>query len=229
MRKPAPTSSRPRVRRAPPTSSPSWPNCVTAESSRLKSSSARRPRFSPPECLWTGMTEDVIQGASAPPEQHLVRGWRSVMFAPVGSGQRRRRGSDGVRLAAAVLILVCCLLVIRYDSRIDRAITQVIHPPPWSITWLVTVVYQAGSVGVVVVLVGLALLARRWEIARDLGLSAAGTAAVCGILIALLGGRGGRPGGIVINGYYTSFPVLQVALFVAVATAGLPYLARGMQ
>ncbi len=175
------------------------------------------------------MAQHAVETVSSLPEQHLLRGWRSVMFAPVGSGQRRRRGSDGVRLAAAVLILVCCLLVIRYDSRIDRAITQVIHPPPWSITWLVTVVYQAGSVGVVVVLVGLALLARRWEIARDIGLSAAGTAAVCGILIALLGSRGGRPGGIVINGYYMSFPVLQVALFMAVATAGLPYLARGVQ
>ena len=175
------------------------------------------------------MTDDVIQSASSPPEQHLLRGWRSVMFAPVGSGQRRRRGSDGVRLAAAVLVLVCCLLVIRYDSRIDRAITQVIHPPPWSITWLVTVVYEAGSIGVAVVLVGLALLARRWEVARDIGLSAAGTAAVCGILIALLGSRGGRPGGIVIDGYYMSFPVLQIALFMAVATAGLPYLARGVQ
>jgi glycosyltransferase 2 family protein len=175
------------------------------------------------------MTEDVIQSASPVPDQHLLRGWRSVMFAPVGSGQRRRRGSDGVRLAAAVLVLVCCLLVIRYDSRIDRAITQVIHPPPWSITWLVTVVYEAGSIGVAVVLVGLALLARRWEIARDIGLSAAGTAAVCGILIALLGSRGGRPGGIVIDGYYMSFPVLQIALFMAVATAGLPYLARGVQ
>ena len=175
------------------------------------------------------MTEDVIQSASPVPEQHLGRGWRSVMFAPVGSGQRRRRGSDGVRLAAAVLVLLCCLLVIRYDSRIDRAITQVIHPPPWSITWLVTVVYQAGSIGVAVVLVGLALLARRWEVARDIGLSAAGTAAVCGILIALLGSRGGRPGGIVIDGYYMSFPVLQIALFMAVATAGLPYLARGVQ
>ena len=175
------------------------------------------------------MTEDVIEGASAPPEQHLLRGWRSVMFAPVGSGQRRRRGSDGVRLAAAVLALVCCLLVIRYDSRVDRAIAQVIHPPPWSITWLVTVVYQAGSIGVVVVLVALALLARRWEIARDIGLSAAGTAAVCGILIAVLGSRGGRPAGIVIDGYYMSFPVLQIALFMAVATAGLPYLARGVQ
>ena len=112
---------------------------------------------------------------------------------------------------------------------IDRAITQVIHPPPWSITWLVTVVYQAGSIGVAVVLVGLALLARRWEIARDIGLSAAGTAAVCGILIALLGSRGGRPAGIVIDGYEMSFPVLQIALFMAVATAGLPYLARGVQ
>ena len=175
------------------------------------------------------MTDAVIQSASSPPEQHLLSGWRSVMFAPVGSGQRRRRGSDGVRLAAAVLVLVCCLLVIRYDSRIDRAITQVIHPPPWSITWLVTVVYQAGSIGVAVVLVALALLARRWEVARDIGLSAAGTAAVCGILIAVLGSRGGRPGGIVIDGYYMSFPVLQIALFVAVATAGLPYLARGVQ
>src|SRR5689334_19807187 len=175
------------------------------------------------------MTDVVIQGASSSPEQHLLRGWRSVMFAPVGSGQRRRRGSDGVRLAAAVLVLVCCLLIIRYDSRIDRAITQVIHPPPWSITWLVTVVYEAGSIGVAVVLVGLALLARRWEVARDIGLSAAGTAAAWGILIALLGARGGRPAGIVIDGYYMSFPVLQIALFAAVATAGLPYLARGLQ
>src|SRR5215468_5380603 len=154
------------------------------------------------------MTEDVAQSTGSPPQQHLLRGWRSVIFAPVGSGQRRRRGSDGVRLAVAVLALGCCLLVIRYDSRVDRAITQVIHPPPWSITWLVTVVYQVGSVGVVVVLVGLALLARRWEIARDIGLSAAGTAAVCGILIAFVGNRGGRPAGIVIGDYHMSFPVL---------------------
>ena len=151
------------------------------------------------------------------------------MFAPVGDGQRRRRGSDGVRLAAAVLALVCCVLVIHYDSRIDRAITQVIHPPPRSITWLVTVVYQAGSIGVVIVLAGLALVARRWEVARDLALSAAGAAAVSGILVLLLGSRGGRPGGIVINGYDLRFPVLQIALFAAVATAALPYLARAVQ
>jgi glycosyltransferase 2 family protein len=175
------------------------------------------------------MTGDVAERESSAEDQQLLRGWRSVIFAPVGSGQRRRRGSDGVRLAAAVLALVCCLLVIRYDSRVDRAITQVIHPPPWSITWLVTVVYQAGSFGVVIVLVITALVARRWEIARDLGLSAAGTAVACGILIVLLGSRGGRPAGIVIDDYVLSFPVVQVAVFMAVATASLPYLARGVQ
>ena len=151
------------------------------------------------------------------------------MFAPAGDGQRRRRGSDGVRLAVSVLAVVCCVLVIRFDSRVDQAIVQVIHPAPRSITWLVTVVYQAGSYGVAIVLVALALIARRWEIARDIALGAAGTAAVSGILVALLGSRGGRPGGIVIQGYYLSFPVLQVALFMAVATAALPYLARSVQ
>jgi undecaprenyl-diphosphatase len=175
------------------------------------------------------VAEDLVESTDSLPEQHLLRGWRSVMFAPVGDGQRRRRGSDGVRLAAAVLALVCCVLVIHFNSRIDQAVVQVIHPPPRSITWLVTVVYQAGSYGIAIVLVLLALVARRWEIARDIGLSAAGTAAVCGILIVMLGSRGGRPSGIVIHGYYVTFPVLQIALFMAVATAALPYLARGVQ
>ena len=44
-----------------------------------------------------------------------------------------------------------------------------------------------------------------------------------------VGSRGGRPPGIVIHGYYLSFPVLQIAVFAAVATAALPYLARGAQ
>jgi uncharacterized protein (TIRG00374 family) len=169
--------------------------------------------------------EVAVPGA----ERSLVRDWRSVLLAPVGDGRRRRRGTDGMRLAAAVLALVCCLLIIHYDSRIDRAIVAVIHPPPWSITWLVTVVYQAGSFGVVIVLVAMALLARRWEIARDIGLSAVGAAAVTGLLILWLGSHGGRPGGVVIGDYDLSFPVLRIALFAAVTTAALPYLARGLQ
>ena len=175
------------------------------------------------------MAEDLIASTGSVPERQLLRDWRAAVFAPVGDGQRRRRGSDGVRLALAVLALVLCVLVIHYDSRIDRAVAQVLNPPPRSITWLVTVVYQAGSYGVAIVLVLLALVARRWVIARDIALSVAGTAVVSGILVLVLGRQGGRPSGVVIHGYYLSFPVLQIALFMAVATAALPYLARGVQ
>lgn len=163
------------------------------------------------------------------PRPSLRRTWRSIVFAPAGDEHRRRRGSDGVGLACAVLALVCCLLIIRYNSRIDRAVTQVIHPPPWSITWLVTVVYELGSLGVTIALVAVALIARRWAVARDIALSAAGAAAVSGILIVILGTSGGRPAGVVIGGYALTFPVLRIALFMAVTTAALPYLARGVQ
>ena len=174
-------------------------------------------------------TQHPVANAAPRPEPNLLRDWRATFFAPAGDGQRRRRGTDGLRLVGAILALVCCVLIIRYDSRIDRAITQVIHPPPRSITWLVTVVYDAGAFGITIILVGLALVARRWVIARDIALSAVVAAAVGGILILLLGSSGGRSSGIEIRGYSVTFPVLQIALFAAVTTAVLPYLARGLQ
>ena len=178
---------------------------------------------------WSCMGGNLVAAAGAPPAPDLTRGWRSLLFAPVGDGQRRRRGSDGARLLTAALALACCVLIIHYDSRIDRAVTQVIHPPPRSITWLVTVVYQAGGIGVTIALLALALIARRWVVARDIALSAVLAAVVSGILTLLLGSNGGRPPGILIHGYHMRFPVFQIALFMAVATAALPYLARGLQ
>ncbi len=174
-------------------------------------------------------TQHPVASTATRPEPSLLRDWRAAFFAPIGDGQRRRRGTDGLRLVGTILALVCCVLIIRYDSRIDRAITQVIHPPPRSITWLVTVVYDAGTFGVTIVLVGLALVARRWVIARDIALSAVVAAGVSGILILLLGSSGGRSSGLEIHGYSVTFPVLQIALFAAVTTAMLPYLARGLQ
>ena len=166
-----PTSSRPRVRRTRLTSSASWPTCVTAASSRPMSSNARRLRFSPPEGYRGGMTQDAVETASSLQEQHLLRGWRSVMFAPVGSG--RDAGTEatacGWPLPSWPWGAACWSSGM---TRVSTGPSAVIHPPPRSITWLVTVASQAGSFGVVVVVAGVALLARRWEIARDLGLSA---------------------------------------------------------
>ncbi len=155
--------------------------------------------------------------------------WRSVVFAPVGDGQRRRRGSDGLRLAASALALGCCLALISYGSRVDRAVLNVVHPPPRGLSWLVSVVYDVGWVAVIAALVVVALVARRWLVARDIALSALVTLAVSGLLFVALGSDGGRGGTLAVEGYGVRFPVLQIALFMAVGTATLPYLARSVQ
>src|SRR5262249_54501092 len=49
------------------------------------------------------------------------------------------------------------------------------------------------------------------------------------ILVVILGSSGGRPAGVSIDDYDLTFPVLRIALFMAVAIAALPYLARGVQ
>ena len=158
-----------------------------------------------------------------------VRDWRSVVFAPLGDGQRRRRGSDGVRLAVAVLATLCAVLALQSNSRPEQVIAGVLSPPPDGVRWLVDVFWIGGSFGTVAALLLLAAVRRRWDALRDLAIAAGGALAVSGILVLALGAAGGRPHTVSFAGYHLSFPVLHVAVAVGVATAGLPYLARGVQ
>ena len=169
----------------------------------------------------------VGQPVSVPGD--TVSRWRSLVFAPLGYGQRRRRGSDGVRLAVAVLATLCAVLAVRSNSRPEEVVAGVLSPPPNGVRWLVDVFWIGGSFGTVAVLLLLAALRRRWDVLRDLALAAAGALAVSGILILFLGASGGRPPTVHFAGYHLSFPVLHIAVAVSVATVGLPYLARGVQ
>src|SRR5664280_516128 len=168
-------------------------------------------------------------GPSAGGAQTRRGAWRQVLFAPVVADRRRRRGSDGLKAGLAALSLLCCVLAVGYSSHFDRVIAQTVHPPPHSISWLITFIYDAGSFGITALLIVLALLARRWAVARDIGLSAAGAAALSGLLIVALGSDGGRSLGTPINGFDLHFPVVQIAVFMSVVTAALPYLARTVQ
>ena len=177
----------------------------------------------------TVRTDPSPASAAAPAPPGRQRQWRSIIFATLGDGQRRRRGTDGMRLGVAAVVLLSCIVAIRNGSHVDRTIVDVLYPVPHSLSWLVTFVYNAGSFGVTALLVVAALLAQRWVIARDLAFSAIGTVAASGLLILTLGSDGGRRHGIYIEGVYLHFPVIQIAVFMAVATAVLPYLARGVQ
>jgi glycosyltransferase 2 family protein len=170
-----------------------------------------------------------VAGEPVTVASRAVRDWRSVVFAPLGDGQRRRRGSDGVRLAVAVLATVCAILALQSNSRPEQVIAGVLSPPPDGVRWLVDVFWIGGSFGTVAALLLLASVRRRWDALRDLAIAAGGALAVSGILVLALGAAGGRPDTVSFTGYHLSFPVLHVAVAVGVATAGLPYLARGVQ
>jgi undecaprenyl-diphosphatase len=157
------------------------------------------------------------------------RAVRAIFFAPIGDDQRRRRGSDAVRLILAALAVLCAVLVLRSNSHPEDVITHVLSPPPYGIRWLVTLFWIGGSFGTIAFLLATASLAKRWLVVRDLAASAAGTLVISGILVLALGASGGRPHSIEFYGYVLSFPVLHVALAISVATAGLPYLSRTVQ
>jgi glycosyltransferase 2 family protein len=151
------------------------------------------------------------------------------VFAPVGDGATRRRGSDGLRVVVAVLAVLCCWLITESPAHAELAILHFLTPPPNGVRWLVSTVWWLGSVGVIVVLGVLALLSRRRNVARDILVSGL-VAWVASLLLELaVGANGGHAPSSSLSGINLGFPVARIAATVGVASAALPYLSRGLQ
>jgi len=161
--------------------------------------------------------------------RRVGRPWRAILFAPIGDGQTRRRGSDGVRVGVSLLVVLLCWLASQVNPSSEKALVHVITPVPNGLSWLVTSVSWMGSLGLIVVVVGLAVVSRRTAVIRDTVLSGAGAWLMCVVLGAVFGPAGGRPPSGAPAGYDLTFPVARVAATVAVASAALPYLSRWLQ
>ncbi len=175
------------------------------------------------------MTTDTAAISAPAPRVRRARPWRAIVFAPEGDGQTRRRGSDAVRIVLAVLAVLCAWLVVSAGPHPEEALVNVVTPPPSGVKWLVNLVWILGSLGVVIGLVGLSLLARRWRLARDLASAAVAAELLSLLLQWLTGSSGGRPPDPALDGIYLGFPVARTAVAVAVAWAALPYLSRALQ
>ena len=179
-----------------------------------------------------GVAEDAAPAASAHAHRSWRGGagtWRAILFAPLGDGQTRRRGSDAFRLGAAVLAVLVCWLVTHANAHTEHEIATTLASAPNGIRWLVTTLWWVASFGVIAMVAALALANRRWEAIRDIGLSGVGAWLLCVVSGVLLGDTGGRPLHPAVVGFDPTFPVARVAATVAVATAALPYLSRMVQ
>ena len=155
-----------------------------------------------------------------------ARRWRSVVFAPVGDGSTRRRASDAVRLGLSVLVVAVAILLVRAGTAVEGDVVDALHPAPTGISWLVSALWFLGSIGAIVVVVGLALLARRFRLARDTALAGVATWLTCGLFVLLLGDDGGRPSDSVVTGVSANFPLARIAVAIAVVSMVAPSLSR---
>ncbi len=151
------------------------------------------------------------------------------MFAPIGDGRTRRRGSDGLRVGVSVVAVFLCWLVTHANSNAEREIATALASPPQGVKWLIGVIWWLASFGVIALIAILVLVDRRWKVLRDIGLSGLTAWVLCVLSSIALGSTGGRPPSSSLQHFDLSFPVARVAATVAVATAALPYLSRMIQ
>jgi uncharacterized membrane protein YbhN (UPF0104 family) len=172
-------------------------------------------------------------GPAGPPRpslgQRLAGAWYSVVFAPRGDGTTKRRGSDGVKLGVAVLVVLCCWLIAGAGSHVEKSVAGFFFPSPNGVRWLITTVWRVGSDGAIAFLVITALVSRRREIVRDVVLAGLASWGVSAFLQVLLGSHGGRPPIAGVVGFDLTFPLAEVAVTFGVVLAALPYLSRLLQ
>jgi uncharacterized membrane protein YbhN (UPF0104 family) len=157
------------------------------------------------------------------------RSWKAIFFAPAGDGRVRRRGSDGIRLGAAIVAVLVCWVITRANSKAEHSVATTLASAPEGIHWLVSVIWWVGSIGVIVAVAALALFSRKWSAVRDIAIAGVAAWVVSEVLIQLWGSNGGRPPTSSLGMFDLSFPVARVAATVAVATAALPYVSRWLQ
>ena len=155
-----------------------------------------------------------------------TRRWRSAVFAPVGDGSTRRRASDAVRLGLAAVLVAGSVVLIRQGLAIEKDLVDAVTPQPAGVQWILSSLWFLGSIGATLVVIALALLARRFRLARDLAVAGAATWAMCGLLGLVLGSDGGRPATTGLDGIDLGFPLARLAVAVAVVSIVAPSLSR---
>jgi glycosyltransferase 2 family protein len=151
---------------------------------------------------------------------------RAAVLGPRGGGTTRRRASDAVRLGFAVALVAVSIPVMQANSAAELTVVHVLNPPPAAVRWLVTSVFWLGSVGVIALLVILGLLVPRLAAVRWAAVAAVITWGLGLGLSAALGPSGGRPVIDSLAGLNTGYPVMQLAVTIAIAATALPYLSR---
>src|ERR1700761_4777617 len=168
----------------------------------------------------------AVASEGVPARHRLQSRLRAAVLGPHGGGTTRRRASDAVRLGVAILVVTVSVPVMRANSAIELSVVRWLNPPPGAVSWLVTSAFWLGSAGVGILLVIIGLLIPRLAAGRWPALAGVATWGLCLLLGAVLGPAAGRPPVSDLAGLNSGYPVIGIAVTVAIAATALPYLSR---
>ena len=158
-----------------------------------------------------------------------ARRWKAIVLASSGDGKTRRRASDAVRLAGSLVLFLACVVIIRFNPRIEVRIAHLLNSPPNGILWLITLTWILGSLGVIAIAVVSGAVTRNVPLLRDVALSALATWLACVAAGVTLGHTGGRPPTPDLGPIDPGFPNVRIAVTIGVTLTALPYLSRALR
>jgi len=170
-------------------------------------------------------------GSARSQRSHEPRTLATALLAPTRGGLRRRSGADAARLALALLLLVAMGALYGTSAYIFGAVVGWIYPVPHALSWLVTSLWLVSSLGIVLLIISVILLARQFEIVRDIAEAAVLAWLGCLVIRLALGSQLGlsSTSDVTWRGIDLGFPALLLALTAGVSLAAKPYLSRAMQ
>jgi hypothetical protein len=187
---------------------------ITSHEADLRSSSRVDVALAPP----------TARGAGADERPEPQRAWRRVLARTVVSARsaerRRRRASDVVVLVGSCVLLVVIALRARpaTGAEVDLAdfLNQFVPVAG------VTLALRFGSLWVVGLVAGLGALARRWRLSLELLIAGAAAWSLGRALAGWYGRQLPPPGIIVRTGGLQEFPLVRIAVAVAVVSTAAP-------
>jgi glycosyltransferase 2 family protein len=154
---------------------------------------------------------------------------RSGTFGPASEEPYRRRTSDYIRLATAIVIIVATCFHEGDLTNTERELFAFFNGLPDELQSLFRGIYTVGALWAVALVVVAAFVARRWRLGRDLAISAALAWAVGRFLGVIVVDHGSLGDGIKVLARIDespSFPVVRLAVVAAVICAASPYVTR---
>jgi uncharacterized membrane protein YbhN (UPF0104 family) len=154
-----------------------------------------------------------------------------ALLSPTGGGLRRRSGSDVARVVVAILLLVAMGFSYGASTYVFGALAQWVYPVPHLLSWLLTALWFVGSIGIIVLMVCVVAIARRFEVLRDLVVATALSWLGCVAIQAGLGVSLGLPhdSATTFRGFDLGFPAVLLALTSGICLVARPYLSRSLQ